>query len=247
MADIHVLDEAERHAGVPGPAGHRDDGRLVDAAPDDHVDLDRRQPRLERGIDAVEHLGDREVDPVHRAEHRVVERVQADRHATQAGVCQRLRERPQGRAVRRQRQVEGPPGRCPQVGQHPDELGQPAPDQRLTAGDPQLLDAELDEGPGGTVDLLEGQHLVLGQERVVAPEDLLWHAVGAAEVAPVGDGDAQVVQRPPETVERMAWRGDDRWGLHFDVHRSAEPPLHQHNATRYGASTGTTGVHRWYH
>ena len=43
---------------------------LVDAAPDDHVDLDRRQPGLEGGVDAVEHACDREVDPVHRAEDR---------------------------------------------------------------------------------------------------------------------------------------------------------------------------------
>src|SRR6185312_5467875 len=39
-----------------------------------------------------------------------------------------------------------------------------------------------------------------GQEREVAPEDLLGHAVDAPEVAPVGDRDPQVVDRPAEPV-----------------------------------------------
>ena len=57
-------------------------------------------------------------------------------------------ERAQRRAVGRQRQVDlaavGPADR----GQHRDEVGQVAPDERLAAGDPQLLDAERDERPG---------------------------------------------------------------------------------------------------
>ena len=60
---------------------------LVDPALDDHVDLDRRKPGLARGRDPVEHLGDREVDPVHRPEHRVVERVEADGDPLQPGVA----------------------------------------------------------------------------------------------------------------------------------------------------------------
>ena len=65
--------------------GHRDDAVLVDAAPDDHVDLDRRQPGLEGGVDPVEHARDREVDPVHRAEDLGVQRVEADGHPLQPG------------------------------------------------------------------------------------------------------------------------------------------------------------------
>ena len=86
----------------------RHDRVLVDPAADDHVDLDRRQAGLERGLDPVEHARDREVDAVHRAEHRVVERVEADRHPAQPGVGQRPRQRPQRRAVRGQGQVRRP-------------------------------------------------------------------------------------------------------------------------------------------
>ena len=38
---------------------------------------------------------------------------------------------------------------------------------------------------------------------MVAAEDLLRHAVGAAEVAPVGDGDPQVAERPAKGVESL--------------------------------------------
>ena len=72
--------------------------------------------------------------------------------------------------------------------------------ERLAAGEADLLDALGDEDAGEAGDLLEGQDLAAGQELVVAAEDLLRHAVGAAEVAAVGDGDAQVVQRPPQRV-----------------------------------------------
>ena len=54
-----------------------DDLVLVDAALDDAVDLDRHPDRL-RGLDALEHARDGEVDVVHRLEDRVVERVEAD-------------------------------------------------------------------------------------------------------------------------------------------------------------------------
>ena len=54
------------------------------------------------------------------------------------------------------------------------------------------------------VDLLEVEQLRARQELVVAPEDLLRHAVDAAEVAAVGDRDAQVAQRAAETIHRAA-------------------------------------------
>ena len=73
-----------------------------------------------------------------------------------------------------------------------------------------------DERAGRALDLLERQDLVLGQERVVAPEDLLRHAIRAAEVAAVGDRDAQVVQRPAQAIERL---GSGESGLE-GVHRA---------------------------
>ncbi len=50
-------------------------------------------------------------------------------------------------------------------------------------------------------ELLEGQQLASLEKPVIASEHLLGHAVGTAEVAPVGDRDAQVAQRAGEAVE----------------------------------------------
>jgi hypothetical protein len=44
-----------------------------------------------RGVDAAQHLGHREVDVVHAPEDGVVQRVQADRHALEPGLLQRVR------------------------------------------------------------------------------------------------------------------------------------------------------------
>ena len=97
----------------------------------DHVHLDRRETRLERGVDPVEHASDGEIDPVHRAEHRVVERVEADGHSSKPGIGQREGERTQCGPVRGQREVELATIGCTHRRQHPDELGQPATDERL--------------------------------------------------------------------------------------------------------------------
>ena len=59
-----------------------------------------------------------------------------------------------------------------------------------------LLDAETGEDAGQPVDLLEGEDGRAGQPHVL----LLRHAVAAAHVAAVGDGDAEVAERPAESV-----------------------------------------------
>ena len=58
------------------------------AALDHHVDLDRREPGGGRGVDCGEHLRHREIDVVHRAKCRIVERIEADRDASEAGIAQ---------------------------------------------------------------------------------------------------------------------------------------------------------------
>ena len=82
-----------------------------------------------------------------------------------------------------------------------DEAVEFAPQQRLAAGEADLLDAVRDEDPSETLDLLEREQRGGGQELEVASEDALRHAVRAAEVAAVGDGDPQVRQRTAEGVD----------------------------------------------
>ena len=90
------------------------------------------------------------------------------------------------------------------VGEHRDEPLQVAAQQRLAAGEPHLRDALVRERCGQPRDLLEREQLGAWQERVVVAEDLLRHAVGAAEVAAVGDRDPQVAKWSGTTVEPAA-------------------------------------------
>ena len=113
------------------------------------------------------------------------------------GVRERLCLRREQRRVRRQRQLDL------QLGELGDQALEVAADERLAARDPQLAGAERDERARDARDLFEGQELAPVEETVVAPVDLLRHAVGAAEVAAVGDRDAQVPERPAKCVVRV--------------------------------------------
>ncbi len=73
--------------------------------------------------------------------------------------------------------------------------------QRLAAGQAQLPHALADEGRAQPVELLKRQEVALGQKFHV-----LGHAIGAAEVAAVGDRNAQIGDRAPERVDH-AGRG----------------------------------------
>jgi hypothetical protein len=182
-----------RAAEVPG---HLEDAPVVHPALHDHVDLDGPEPGGGRRLDALEHPVDRGAHVVHRPEHVVVERVEADGHAVQAGIGERLRLAREQDPVRRHGDVLDARHR----GQHRDQPLEVAPQERLAARQPQLAHARAREQPREPRDLLERQDLRAAQELEIVAEDLLRHAVDAAEVAPVGDRDAQVVQRPGEGV-----------------------------------------------
>src|SRR5581483_8538270 len=80
-------------------------------------------------------------------------------------------------SVRRQRELELAPVRALDRGEELDEMLDVATDERLAARDPHRADAEAREDPGDAGDLLEGEQLLPLEERVVAPEHLLRHAV----------------------------------------------------------------------
>ena len=82
-----------------------------------------------------------------------------------------------------------------------DDVDQPAAHQRLAAGEAHLADAEvLDRDADQPDDLVVGEHLVVGQP----VEALGGHAVGAAQVAAVGQRDAQVGGHPAVPVGERA-------------------------------------------
>ena len=159
------------------------------------VDLDR-EARVGSRVDPRQHARDREVDVVHRAEDLVVERVEAHGDPGEARVGERLGLLREERRIRRQRDVEV----VSECREPLDQELEIAAQERLAAGDAQLPDAEVDEDARNALDLLEREQLAPGEEAVVVSEDLLRHAVDAAEVAAVGDRDPEIADRPAEGV-----------------------------------------------
>ena len=74
-------------------------------------------------------------------------------------------------------------------------------EQRLPAREADLLHAELREHPRHPLELLEREELLAVHEAVVLAEHRLRHAVRAAEVAAVGDRDAEVADGPSQRVD----------------------------------------------
>ena len=190
----HPLDEPHLDALVPPEPGEVDDLVVVDAALHDGVDLDRIEPGLLGGGDPVEDAGQL-VAARHRVEPLAVKRVEADVDAAQPGAPQAVGEEPERGAVGGHRHVDRA-GVGLERGDLFDESREVGPDRRLAAGEPDRLDAiALDHQPGDPCHLLERQDL-----RARQPRHLLFHAIRAPEVAPVGDRDAQIADDPPEPI-----------------------------------------------
>jgi hypothetical protein len=137
-AHVHVLDEAQHNARALEVARHRQDFVVVGAALDDHVDLDRAQARRLRRFNACQHIGHRKVHIVHAAKHRVVQPVQADRHALQACSLQGLRLARQQRAIGGEGDVQRRAVHRAQGGQLPDQHFDVFAQERLAAGQADL-------------------------------------------------------------------------------------------------------------
>ena len=135
-----------------------DDVAVVHAALDDHVDLDRRQPRFGRGVDGLEHAVDRESrrrSCARNVASSSESRLTVIRFSPAALQRARFLARQQ-RAVRRQRDVVRPSI----ARQHRHQPLEIAAQQRLAAGEPELLDALATKMPRQPRDLLERQQLV---------------------------------------------------------------------------------------
>ena len=77
-----------------------------------------------------------------------------------------------------------------------------AAQQRFAAGQPYLVDAEGGRHTDEVSDFLEGE-----QRGAVHEDHVLGHAVGAAQIAAVGDTDAQVVMLAAEGIDQLAAHG----------------------------------------
>ena len=200
FADIHVFDETHDHACFAGHADEGEDFALVDAALDDGVDLDGEAVEAggaDAGEDAV-HLG---AHAVHGGEDLGVEGVEADRDAVQVGEGE-------GFGVMGEEDAVGGDGEILDAldgGEEADQIVDSPTQEGFSAGQAHLAEAQRGEGLDEVGDLLEAQNFVLGEESVVGSEDLGGHAIPAAKVAAIGDGDPQIAQWSAELVcDRIA-------------------------------------------
>ena len=129
---------------------------------------------------------------VEREERGAVERVERHVDPLQPGLHQIVRGLAQLHAVRRHRDVDVE--RC-ELGDQPGDV---RADERLAAGEAHRVEPEpLDAHAGDPGDLLVGEELGL-REPVHA---LGRHAVGAPEVATVGDRDPQILDAARERID----------------------------------------------
>ena len=164
-ADVHVLDEPHDDARAAEALDEIEHRVIVLATLDDGVDLDGEAGGA-RSFDAVQHDAELAATAVHLSEDLLVEAVEAHGDALQPGLLERRRVLGETRAVGRDRQVVG----AVQLREPRDDLDDVAPQQRLAARQPQLLDAELEEHAGDALDLARRQPMRSRQELVVLAE-----------------------------------------------------------------------------
>ncbi len=191
----HLLDEARDEIALPGERAQRAQLAVVETLDGDGVDLDRRKAGGSRRFGAGQHA----------VKLAALQRVQADVQAIDTGPAQRRRQLGQEVAVGRQGDLvdAGDPA------QHPHQGLQVAAHRRFAAGQAHAPHAQRGETAHQIAQLFERQDV--GAVDVL--DALLGHAVGAAVIAAVGDGDAQVIDRPALFVdERRGFSHDGAGG-----------------------------------
>ena len=181
----------------------RADLALGEVAHRDRVDLDRADPFV--GGDRLEAAEDlRQGVTAGDLEEAVAgEGVDRDVDPADPGLDQGAGVTLQQVAVGRHREVPKALDRR----QHRDQTRELLADQGLATGQPYVLDPEPDQQGHEAFDLLEREHLVT----LEPGQPVGRHAVLAAEVAAIGDRDAQVGDRPAVGV-------DQRFNLRLHPH-----------------------------
>ncbi len=189
----HLLDEAQLVVVLERP-GEQVGGLVVVAAGhEDGVDLDGAEPGGAGGGQAVE---DVLVAPAagEGGEDVGAQGVEGDVDPVQARGREGAGGAGEADAVGGQRE----PRAGGEGGAALDDRDEAGAQQGLAAGEADLGDAEGGDGDGDEADdLVVGEQVGLGEPG----EALFGHAVGAAEVAPVGEGDAQVRGDAPVGVD----------------------------------------------
>ena len=209
--DIHEFDEAQNNPRVAKVPDQRDDFALIHPAFDHHIDLDRRQPDALRCRDTFEHGGYRRLRIAHALKGFLAQCIEADGQTRQPGNLQRLCLPGQEQAIGGQGDFDGLVFAAAQPGQRRDQVFDAVSEQRLAAGQTNLVYAELHKNAGESHDLFEAQQLGARQKNKILAENFARHAVAAAQIAAVGNGYAQVAQGSLQGI------GDERlWSVVID-------------------------------
>ena len=193
LSHRHGLDQGDLVTLAVRPGDHGGQLGAVVAGERHGVDL-HLQPRRRRRLNASQHLGE-VAAPSEGLEEVGLQRVEGDVDALDAEPCQLARELFQPRAIGGEGQLFQCAG-LQMSRQALHQLHEPAADEGFTAGEAKLLHAQPHKGRRDAVKLLDRQHFALGQE-----DHVLGHAVDAAQVAAVRDGDAQIADAAAKRVD----------------------------------------------
>ncbi len=176
-----------------GPFEHFRDLGVVEALERHRVDLDA-QASLLRRLDALENLA--EFAPAgDLAELVGIKRVDRNVDAAHTAVIQFGGKAGELRAVGGQRQLIHA-AFIDVAADLADQLHDVLAHQRFATGQADLAYALVDKRGAHAVELFQRQKIFLGQEG-----HIFRHAIGAAEIAPVGYRDPQIIHRPAKRVD----------------------------------------------
>ena len=166
---------------------------VVDAALHDGVDLDGGKSGAPRGLDALQHFAHVTESAAHPGEDLGIEGIETHGNPAQARGLELGGVLGQQHAVGGERDVLD----AGQLREVADQVRQVGAQQRLAAGDAQLLHASAHEHARQSQNLGEVQPLAGLQETVRLVKGLARHAIRAAEIAAIHDRDTQVMNGTP--------------------------------------------------
>jgi len=197
----HELDEADDDVFRAGEVGECLNLIVIEAAQQNTVDFDGGEAGGACGSDAGQNGGVAAGDAGDALEGGRVYGIHADSDAVKAGILQGLSERVQQVAVGGKRQIKRLVPQGANVGEAFYEVDEAVAQQGLTAGEPDLGDAEGDK------DADEAEVLGDIQLRILRA-DLAGAAVDAFVIAAVSDGDTEVVNHAAVAIGQAQGRSN---------------------------------------
>ena len=235
VARPHQLDEPYGDGAFPDEVHEGVEAGLEGVSGQDAVDLHIRQAQRQRAIKAGDHGGQAIVsgDPVER---RPVQGIDADIQVGEARVAPARDLAVQVPAVGGDADL----GHAPDGGGPGDDLGQVAAHAGLSTGQPDLGNPQRSKGVDHALAFQRRQE---GERRGFL--ETVRQAIGAAEVADLGDREPQIVEAPAEAVDEIVqtWllskRGRRR---RFQRHPCRLPPARRAVLGADARQAGTLGA-----